>query len=561
MNPLDKHKLNELLLLLIDGQLTDEQFVELEKHFTDRPETLDYYYEFIRVQMALQNDDMVPIAMPSPSSIVLDQQSKILPEIIEADYEAIEKQNLAEIEPKQTKSGSTYHRAVPSYTSLFKAVGSIAAMVFVALMLSSLQNYYARQKHHINTNQLQPVATVTELMDTQWASDRQVAIGNIIYPDSMELKQGYIGIELKNGAKVTIEAPAKFSIDDSETMTLLYGKVYACVPKKAIGFTIDTNYSRVIDLGTEFGLEVMGNGDQNLHIYKGKASLMAGKSLANKTSNIIEAGQSRKYDATTDRVSDIAFEKNKFVRHISSAYKIVWRGQGLSLADMVGGGDGMTGGKSKAGILAGNGQICLDVYKAIGQIRSEDLCGNQYNSVDMKYVDGVFVPQGQIEKLQVSSLGHTFNQAIEANGTYICKGIINLCGTGSNLEGGWVLNGIEYGIEGNPAIIMHRNKGITFDLDEIRQDYPDRKIVGFTSVCGLSEIIQNFPKDAISANFYVLVDGQVRFEYNHAIATTGGIPIEIELNPDDRFITLITAYDSIGMRNLSLFGNPTLQLD
>jgi hypothetical protein len=46
----------------------------------------------------------------------------------------------------------------------------------------------------------------------------------------------------------------------------MYGRVYASVPKEALGFTIYTQNSKIIDLGTEFGVDTAMDGTVEIHV-------------------------------------------------------------------------------------------------------------------------------------------------------------------------------------------------------------------------------------------------------------------------------------------------------
>ncbi len=54
MNPeTEKHKINELLLLLLDGQINDQQFAELERYLRTSPGGIDEIQKFIKVLIIL----------------------------------------------------------------------------------------------------------------------------------------------------------------------------------------------------------------------------------------------------------------------------------------------------------------------------------------------------------------------------------------------------------------------------------------------------------------------------------------------------------------------------
>lgn len=93
--------------------------------------------------------------------------------------------------------------------------------------------------------------------------------GDAIEPGILELKQGFMELEFYHGAQLKIAAPAKLNIINEQRVQLLVGKVMTDVPEVAIGFTIDTPDSEVIDLGTAIGLEVNASGKSQVHVFDG----------------------------------------------------------------------------------------------------------------------------------------------------------------------------------------------------------------------------------------------------------------------------------------------------
>jgi len=94
-------------------------------------------------------------------------------------------------------------------------------------------------------------------------------IGDTIQPGELILAEGFLELEFYRGAQLKISGPAKINIINQEHIQLLSGKVMTDVPKVAIGFTIDTPNSEIIDLGTEIGVEVLANGQSKVHVFEG----------------------------------------------------------------------------------------------------------------------------------------------------------------------------------------------------------------------------------------------------------------------------------------------------
>jgi len=121
--------------------------------------------------------------------------------------------------------------------------------------------------------------------------------------------------------------------------------------------------------------------------------------------------------------------------------------------------------------------------------------------------------------------------------------------------------GCVFGTRAHPAIYMHANLGVTFDLELTREALSGARVVAFQAQCGLMSPPPCSTGRASRAGFWVLVDGQVRFrhiEEQPAVAT----PVDIELSDHDRFLTLVTTDGGDGHESdLCFFGEPALKLE
>jgi hypothetical protein len=116
-----------------------------------------------------------------------------------------------------------------------------------------------------------------------------------------------------------------------------------------------------------------------------------------------------------------------------------------------------------------------------------------------------------------------------------------------------------YSTPDNPAILMHTNSGVTFDLDRIRAAVPGFALTQFSTTCGIVEGVDWGNK----AVFWVLVDGQKRGEF-HAVGRNPGRygDLIVPLREQDRFLTLLTTDggDDID-HDWTLFGLPYLAVE
>jgi hypothetical protein len=85
----------------------------------------------------------------------------------------------------------------------------------------------------------------------------------------MRLESGIAELVFSNGARVSLEAPCEFEVQSVDGAYLQLGKLLAVVPKESIGFKVTTPTLDVVDLGTEFGIEVDARRTSTVHVIQG----------------------------------------------------------------------------------------------------------------------------------------------------------------------------------------------------------------------------------------------------------------------------------------------------
>jgi hypothetical protein len=371
------------------------------------------------------------------------------------------------------------------------------------------------------------VAVLSDCMDAKWAGMKSVKEKDSPFYTSQKkllLKEGYARLLFDNQTQVTLEGPAEFQILSDDKVNLRYGKLYVKVPTEAIGFTIMTQNTKVIDLGTEFGVDVSDNGDTCLHVIKGKTVLIAGEE-SQKVSMEVTQGNAKKVMAVTSKVSDIPCDSGLFVRTLDSGTRMLWKGQSeLSLADITGGGNGLGTGTNDHGIDPTTG------LSASTMLRLRSASNEYHASMSNPYIDGVFVPNGQTKQI-ISSQGHLFRECPVSGG--LCFN--NIVNAAKDLDSQSV--GQAPGLSRTQCLLIHANAGITYNLQAIRDHLPGVKIVRFQSKFGIEK--GAIRPAAIDADFWILVDGNLKYQKTQ-VKERNLFDVSIELSERDHFLTLVT---------------------
>ena len=121
------------------------------------------------------------------------------------------------------------------------------------------------------SNQEESAARITGLVDCQWGQDqRHYGFGDVVSNgESVELTDGLLQLTFNSGAKVIIQGPARFVPQSAMLAKLERGKISALVSESARGYTVVTPTAEIVDLGTEFAVDVTNDGSTELHVLDG----------------------------------------------------------------------------------------------------------------------------------------------------------------------------------------------------------------------------------------------------------------------------------------------------
>jgi hypothetical protein len=116
-------------------------------------------------------------------------------------------------------------------------------------------------------------AVVIRLDGAEWepGEGRRPSVGDLLAGGRLGLRSGRMILGLLSGVTLTLEGPADLELLSIDRVHCRRGRLRTYVPRGAEGFIVTTPGSAVVDLGTEFGLNVDGEGRARLMVFKGEA--------------------------------------------------------------------------------------------------------------------------------------------------------------------------------------------------------------------------------------------------------------------------------------------------
>lgn len=130
-----------------------------------------------------------------------------------------------------------------------------------------------------------PAQTVAELRildsvqpvsdDCAWYVEqaKREHVDSYIAGDVIRVTKGKLELRYRHGTKVVLHAPAAYELLSKMKARMVLGRLTATVTEAAKGFSVVTPRATVIDLGTQFGVEVNSDTSTDVVVFKGEVDV------------------------------------------------------------------------------------------------------------------------------------------------------------------------------------------------------------------------------------------------------------------------------------------------
>ena len=174
-------------------------------------------------------------------------------------------------------------------------LGVMLAIVFLSDRTDDSQPIVEVPGSVDKTTGVQPiVATLTSEYDVQWVGTPPLDVGvGLQAGQRLTLTQGFAEITTKHGAVAILEAPASIELlDHPNAIRLNRGKLVGlCHTESSKGFLVRTEHADIVDIGTEFGVEIDSGGTLFAHVFQGDVEVVVPRPDQRGTSKQLSTGQ------------------------------------------------------------------------------------------------------------------------------------------------------------------------------------------------------------------------------------------------------------------------------
>jgi|GEM_PF-3491147 len=198
----------------------------------------------------------------------LDHMLSICPEAVQfPSAEVVNAPQASQVSPKWSP--------IQLLSSALVGAGIAAAII---LMFSAETNLPSTPPLVSELTTLPPIASL--LAEYKAQINGSAADNNTAFEKGeLSLEEGIAEIVFRNGAQIVLDGHCGFEILDGQHVILNHGKMWAYCPPEAHGFRVTTPGGKdIVDLGTEFGVEVSPGGETKVDVFDGLVEVMVADS-------------------------------------------------------------------------------------------------------------------------------------------------------------------------------------------------------------------------------------------------------------------------------------------
>lgn len=281
-------QLRRMISQWCDDRLSEQAFERLCHELRTNDHALETFVAYMQLHAALRANNLADRDLAA----MLEKVSRRLA----STYPSVTK--VLPSKDAEEKSSAASHPRSWDIKNIGFLGGAIAAMLLISLMVfrGGLSRDEGGQPSAVQTRvgpavddssmstATNPIAQVVSVSsDCVWMFDHSsLPRENAVDPAAVHsgsiirVMDGEMTLEFVNGVQVNLIGKALYSAVSPMSGRLLYGKCCAKICPGAEGFQLDAPTATVIDLGTEFGVEVDQRGEADVVVYDGAVEIDSG---------------------------------------------------------------------------------------------------------------------------------------------------------------------------------------------------------------------------------------------------------------------------------------------
>ena len=195
---------------------------------------------------------------------------------------------------------------------------ALAAALFLAtgLYLATRPQPEEDQRAESSPPARAQVAVVVQADGLQWQpGSPSPRAGEVVTSGRLRLREGRLTLAFFGGASLTVQGPADLELLAADRVYCHQGRLRARVPRGAEGFTVLAPGYEIVDLGTEFGLNLEPGGKSKVMVFEGEASVsVLDKEGRSVRGALLEGRRAVEIDPAGAGIHDVPAQPDAFIR-------------------------------------------------------------------------------------------------------------------------------------------------------------------------------------------------------------------------------------------------------
>ncbi len=286
--------LRGLMFQLIDGTISSEDFKRLQDAIESSDDVRKEYLRIVNLGGSLTeiaNEPNALAASPERDAPTNSGRPRISIDTFAVDLNSWGKTVAASNANASGLAASAFGSGGDLRRWDLRSPGLLIAAAAVLMFVSGIGFWFGQQNEsrpidvatggdgdarEISEPQIAGHATLRRVVDLRWSKDAAAYHEGDVLPDGLfQFEAGVAEIDFFCGASLIVEGPAKLDVKSDWSVRMLEGRLRANVPPAARGFKVLAADAEVIDLGTEFALEVQAD-NARIEVIDGEVELRGG---------------------------------------------------------------------------------------------------------------------------------------------------------------------------------------------------------------------------------------------------------------------------------------------
>lgn len=198
----------------------------------------------------------------------------------------------------------------------YAAVAALAVAATILVQLFWTRSYPQRETFPASNLGPAYVATLSQVLAAEWDQGTEVyRSGARVLAGEFALNRGIARLNYDGGVELIVEGPARLRLESEAAATLLSGKVVFRADDASPPFTLNTPASVLVDLGTEYAVDV-GATHEEVHVFSGEVQRLPKEAASSLQPELLAAGEAREYVDAAPTGKPAVADPDRFVRRL-----------------------------------------------------------------------------------------------------------------------------------------------------------------------------------------------------------------------------------------------------